>query len=245
MSFEEVAHSYDKIVGKEGHYFHQHVIIPSLIKLFDFKTYEAPKLLDLGCGQGFLQEHVPKNVLFTGVDASTSLINLAKQKRKGTFEVHDLTKPLSLKEKAFTHITLILSLQNMGHLEIVLKSARDHLAKDGKLFIVLNHPCFRIPRQTSWGIDEVKKIQYRRIDRYLTPLVIPIAMAPSKKEDSEMTSSYHHPISSYINILGNLSLSVTHMEEWISDKQSSGKTAKMENRSREEIPLFLLLQAGH
>ena len=82
MSFEEVAHSYDKIVGKEGHYFHQHVIIPNLLKLFDFKKYEAPKLLDLGCGQGFLQEHVPKNVAFTGVDASTSLINLAKQKRK-------------------------------------------------------------------------------------------------------------------------------------------------------------------
>jgi hypothetical protein len=35
------------------------------------------------------------------------------------------------------------------------------------------------------------------------------------------------------------------MEEWISDKQSSGKFAKMENRSREEIPLFLLLQARH
>jgi ubiquinone/menaquinone biosynthesis C-methylase UbiE len=245
MSWEEVAHSYDKIVGKEGHYFHQHVIMPNLLKLLHFEKHEEPKLLDLGCGQGFLQEHIPASVKYTGVDASQSLINLAKKRRKGVFEVHDLTKPLSLKEKAFTHITLILSLQNMGPPEIVLKSAKEHLAKNGTIFIVLNHPCFRIPRQTSWGIDEPKKIQYRRIDRYLTPLVIPITMAPSKKEESEVTTSYHYPISSYINILGNLSLGVTHMEEWISDKQSTGKFAKMENRSREEIPLFLLLQARH
>ena len=245
MSWEEVAYSYDKIVGKDGHYFHQHVIMPNLSKLFHFEKYESPKLLDLGCGQGFLQEHLPKSVKYTGVDASASLINLAKQKRKGTFEVHDLTKPLSLKEKEFTHITIILALQNMGPPEIVLKSAKNHLAKNGKLSIVLNHPCFRVPRQTSWGIDEDKKIQYRRIDRYLTPLVIPISMSPSKKEDSEITSSYHYPMSTYINILGDLSLGVNHMEEWISDKQSTGKFAKMENRSREEIPLFLLLQASN
>ncbi len=244
MSWEQVAHSYDKIVGKEGHYFHQHVIMPNLTKLFHFEKHATPKLLDLGCGQGFLQEHLPKSVGYTGIDASKSLIALAKQKRKGTFEVHDLTKPLSLKEKKFTHITLILSLQNMGPPDVVLKSAKDHLAENGKIFIVLNHPCFRIPRQTSWGIDEAKKIQFRRIDRYLTPLIIPIAMAPSKKEDSEMTSSYHYPISTYINILGSLSLGVTHMEEWISDKDSTGKFAKMENRSRDEIPLFLLIEAS-
>ncbi len=245
MSWEEVAHSYDKIVGKEGHYFHQHVIMPNLTKLFQFKDYQSPKLLDLGCGQGFLGEHLPKNVAYTGVDASPSLIALAKQKRKGSFEVHDLTKPLSLKEKQFTHITLILSLQNMGPPEVVLESAKNHLVKGGKLFIVLNHPCFRIPRQSSWGIDEPKKIQYRRIDRYLTPLVIPITMAPSKKEESEITSSHHYPISKYVNVLGDLSMGVTRMEEWISDKQSTGKFAKMENRSREEIPLFLLIQASH
>ena len=245
MSWEEVAHSYDKIVGKEGHYFHQHVIMPNLSKLFHFEKYETPKLLDLGCGQGFLQEHIPKAVKYTGIDASASLIKLAQQKRKGTFAVHDLTKPLILKEKEFTHITLILSLQNMGPPDTVLKSAKEHLAKNGNLFIVLNHPCFRIPRQTSWGIDEPKKIQYRRIDRYLTPMVIPIAMAPSKKEESEVTSSHHYPVSTYINTLGNLGLAVSHMEEWVSDKVSTGKFAKMENRSREEIPLFLLLQARH
>ena len=121
MSWEEVAHSYDKIVGKEGHYFHQHVIMPNLTKLFHFEKYNSPKLLDLGCGQGFLQEHLPKSVKYTGIDASKSLIDLAKQKRKGSFQVHDLTKPLDLPEKEFTHITLILSLQNMGHPDVVLK----------------------------------------------------------------------------------------------------------------------------
>jgi len=33
------------------------------------------------------------------------------------------------------------------------------------------------------------------------------------------------------------------MEEWISDKKSTGAKARMENRSREEFPLFLALLA--
>jgi SAM-dependent methyltransferase len=243
MSWEEVAHSYDKIVGKEGHYYHQKVILPNLIKRFDFDKHEQAKLLDLGCGQGFLQEHLPKDVKYTGVDASKSLIDFAKKRRKGNFFIQDLTKPLDLKEKDFTHITLVLCLQNMGPPEVVLKSAKNHLANDGKLFIILNHPVFRIPRQTSWGVDESKKIQFRRIDRYLSPLEIPISMSPSKKEKSEMTTSYHYPVSTYINILGDLSMGVCHMEEWISDKLSEGKNAKMENRSRVEIPLFMLIEA--
>jgi SAM-dependent methyltransferase len=243
MSWEEVAHSYDKIVGKEGHYYHQKVIIPNLTKRFEFEKYEKPKVLDLGCGQGFLQEHIPKKVKYTGVDASQSLIELAKKRRSGNFFVEDLRKPLDLKEKDFTHITLVLCLQNMGPPEVVLKSAKNHLAKDGKLFIILNHPIFRIPRQTSWGVDERNKIQYRRIDRYLTPLEIPISMAPSKKADSEITTSYHYPVSTYINILGDLSMGTSHMEEWVSDRVSEGKYAKMENRSRVEIPLFMLIEA--
>ena len=237
MNWEEVAQSYDKIVGKEGHYYHKQVIVPKLLKACSFQEGDA--LLDLGCGQGFFQEYLPKAVDYVGVDASPSLINLAKR-RKGKWILHDLTKPLALPER-FTHVTCILSLQNIGSIDVVIKSAYDHLHKNGRIFLILNHPCFRIPRQSSWGIDEAKKIQYRRVDRYLTPLTIPIQMTPGKGE-STITESHHAPISTYINALSHAGFGISRLEEWISDKQSEGRLAKMENRRRQEFPLFMMIE---
>lgn len=245
MSWQEVADWYDKLVGKSGHYFHETIIIPKLLDLFSFEDYASPKVLDLGSGVGILARQIPKTIPYTGIDISKNMCEIAKKRSQRTFIVQDLTKPFSLKEKDFTHIVFILSLQNMEDEKVALETASKHLAKEGKLYIVLNHPCFRIPRQTSWGIDREKKLQYRQINRYLSPLSIPIQMNPSQKESSEMTTSYHRPISSYVNTLGALGLGVTHMEEWISEKQSEGKMAKMENRARTEFPLFLLMIAEH
>lgn len=245
LGWEEIADSYDKIVGKLGHYYHEHVIFPHLTKLWELENFPAPKFLDLGCGQGILTQYLPKKAFYMGLDASPSLIEKAKKERKGLFSVQDVCSPFDLPEKEFSHIHFILSLQNMPHPKIALENAAKHLSKQGKLFIILNHPCFRIPRQTSWGIDLERKIQYRRIDHYLTPLSIPIHMKPSKGAASEVTTSYHFPLSHFVNLLGACKLGVTHMEEWSSDKVSGGSLRKMENRARQEFPLFLLLVAQH
>src|SRR5262249_49920639 len=106
---------------------------------------------------------------------------------------------------------------------------------------VLNHPCFRIPRQSSWQVDSEKKIQYRRLDRYLSPMQIPINAHPSKGERSATTLSFHHPLSAYSQWLRDAGFVISCMEEWCSDKVSTGSAAKMENRSRAEFPLFLTL----
>lgn len=235
-SWEIVASWYDKIVGKSGHYFHEEIIFPKLKKLCAFDANS--KILDMGSGTGVLANHIPKGASYLGIDASPEMV----KKTNAKCLVHDLTKPLILKEKDFTHIIFILSLQNMKDPAQALKNASDHLSDKGSIYLILNHPYFRIPRQTSWGIDEEKKIQYRRIDRYLSPLEIPITMNPGTA-NSATTFSYHFPLSTYINILGDLNLGITHMEEWISEKVSTGKSAKTENRARSEFPLFLFLIA--
>lgn len=193
-SWEEIAGWYDKIVGDKGHYFHKHVIFPKLLPLLALDRSEKPKLLDLGCGQGILRSVIPQKVNYTGVDASSSLIAKARERTKGSFYLHDVTKPFSLEEKDFTHATIILALQNMAEIAPVFENARRHLAPGGNLFIVLNHPCFRIPRQSSWGIDSTKKIQYRRLDRYLGSMAIPVQMHPSQKDASPSQTSFHHPL---------------------------------------------------
>lgn len=241
-SWESSSSWYDDIVGQKGHYYHEHIIIPKLLSLLNVSKTKTPSILDLACGQGILARSIPKQVEYVGVDISPSLIKAAKSRSKNPshkFFIGDVTKKLPFPIKKFSHIIIILALQNIEKPEMVLKNISDYLAPDGQLFLVLNHPCFRIPRQSSWGIDEKKKLQYRRIDSYISPMKIPIQTHPGKKEGQ--TWSFHHPLSDFSRWLHQENFVISLMEEWISDKTSSGAKARMENRARKEFPLFLAL----
>lgn len=239
-SWKQVSKWYDEIVSRGGHTYHREVIFPELKKWYTFKKTDA--ILDLGCGQGVLARELPKGVYYLGIDAGKPLIQKAKEYSKHHFIVGDVTKPLNLEKKDFSHVFIILALQNMQEGEKVLLNGAKHLRKGGKLILILNHPCFRIPRQSNWGVDEEKKLQYRRIDRYFSPMEVPIQIHPSQKEKSETTFSYHHPISTYSKWMVKNGLSITKLEEWCSHKSSTGKWAKMENRARGEFPLFLAME---
>lgn len=245
-SWEDVSSWYDSLTSQEGHYYHQHVVIPGVLKLLELEKIPQTSLLDLGCGQGVLGRAIPENVRYHGVDISPSFLAQARSynKRKNQkYTEGDITKPLPIKDEVFTHAASILALQNIEKPVVALKEAGKFLAPSGKLVIVMNHPCFRIPRQSSWGIDQQKKIQYRRLDLYLSPLKIPIQTHPSKKEASSSTWSFHYPLSAYFQFLAEAQFVVTDVQEWISPKQSTGKNAKMENRARAEFPLFLAIKA--
>ncbi len=243
--WENVDQWYDQIVGTAGHYYHKNVVLPKLLNLLDFKSFQSPSLLDLACGQGILASNIPPNVAYTGVDLAPSLIAAAqaKQKKGQSFIVSDICEPLPLDKKDFTHATIVLALQNVEHPAAALKNASKHLKDGGLLAVVLNHPCFRIPRQSSWVVEPSKKMQSRRIDRYLSPLQIPIQMNPGKGQKAETTWSFHHSLSDYSRFLADAGFAIMLIEEWVSDKTSTGKNAKMENRAREEFPLFLTLLA--
>lgn len=238
-SWESSHKWYDALVGDKGHYYHEHVILPNALRLLALKTGDS--LLDLGCGQGILSRHLPPGVKYTGVDASPSLVQQAKKRSPHSFTVGDLCKPLNF--SGFSHAAMILVLQNVEGYEQAIASGASALKSGGKFLIVLNHPCFRIPRQSAWGVDEGKKLQYRRVDLYMSPLKIPIQTHPGSQEPSPQTWSFHHPLSHYVAALAKAGCVIEDLQEWTSDKKSSGPKARMENRSREEFPLFLAILA--
>ena len=243
-SWEGVEGWYSSCVGEKGHHYHQSLILPGALRLLEIASVKS--LLDLGCGQGVLARALPKFVEYVGIDASAALITEAKKltKRPQTqFVTASATEDLPIEKHNFDAAVFILSLQNMERQDHAILQAFKHLRKGGKLLLVLNHPCFRIPRQSSWDVDEKNKLQSRRINRYLSPLKIPIQMAPSKGERSEETWSFHHSLSDYSLFLSRAGFVISALEEWVSDKKSEGKFAKMEDRARSEIPLFLAICA--
>ncbi len=234
-SWQGVSKWYNKIVGEEGHYYHQHVVIPGVIRLLQIKNGDS--LVDLACGNGVLRRNIKNNIEYLGVDISRNLIDEAKRMtREGKFMVADVSKKIDYNGN-FDFATIILALQNIKDFGGVIKNAANLLKKNGKLIIVLNHPCFRIPRQSSWEIDKNNKLEYRRINRYMSPLEVPIGVG------GNITWSFHNPISAYFKELKENGFAIENLEEWTSDKTSMGGAKKMEDRARVEFPLFMTLVA--
>lgn len=243
-SWQKVSKWYNKTVGDEGHYYHQNIIMPNLKRILNLKENES--LLDLACGQGILERNMNEKIEYVGVDLASSLIREANDKKinsKHKFIIADVSKDLLISKTDFDNGAIVLALQNIKKEFAVIRNFSKHLKKNGKLVIVLNHPIFRIPRHSSWGEDMTNgKIQYRRIDDYMTPQEIPIVANPGKRE-SENTWSYHYPLSAYSEMLSDNGFLIEKIEEWVSDKKSTGGKARMENRSREEIPMFMAILA--
>lgn len=240
-SWNKVSKWYNKGVGDKGNYFHQNIIIPRSLELLNLQT--GSSLIDLACGQGVLARQIPKNVPYLGVDLSSDLINEARRRDQSPIHeyiVDDVTKPIDQPSQKHTHATCLLALQNIRHPQSLFDNVTKVLKSDGLFLIVINHPCFRIPRQTSWEIDPKSKIQYRRINRYLSPLEIPITTHPGEK-NSPLTWSFHFSLSDYSRFLNKSNFVIKEIQEWVSNRESTGKTSKMENLSRQEFPMFMAI----
>lgn len=242
-SWQQAASWYDNCVREEGHYYHRTLILPNLLKILGKKP--TGSLLDLGCGQGVLERAIPSSLEYVGVDSASDLLDEAKKRahsQTSLFLKQDLCEEFSL-DQSFNWACFLLSLQNIENPKIAIANAAKHLKKKGKLVLVLNHPCFRIPRQSSWGVDETSKSQYRKISRYMSFMEVPIQTNPGKKQNSNVTYSYHFPLSDLFSWLAKEHLVVLTLNEWCSNKVSQGAKARMEMRAKKEFPLFLTLIA--
>jgi ubiquinone/menaquinone biosynthesis C-methylase UbiE len=243
-SWEPVSNWYDQIVSKDGHYYHQEVIFPFLQEYVFKDLKKETSVLELACGQGVLERKLKKEHQYVGLDLSKGLLKAAEKEKiseSHRFIEQDVTAPFSLNQ-LFDVGFIILALQNFKNPEGAILNLSQHIKVQGRVILVLNHPIFRIPRQSSWGVDEAKKIQFRRVDRYMTPMEIPIAMQPSKGQESSQTFSYHHPLSFFSKLFQEHGFCINRIEELCSNKKSEGGAKKMEDRARSEFPLFMVIE---
>ena len=220
------------------------VILPGASRLLDLKKGET--LVDIACGTGFFSREFHKlGVKVVGVDAAPELIQIAKKQssREIAYYVSDVKNMSFLRSGMADAAVIILALQNIDDIAPVMREARRVLKLDGRLVFVINHPAFRIPKLTGWGWDEGQRLQYRRVNGYMTELKVPIEMHPGERK-REVTWSFHRPLQFYFGALRDAGFAVADLEEWISHKVSQpGPKAKTEDRARKEFPMFLAVKA--
>jgi SAM-dependent methyltransferase len=246
-SWDPLATWYNGWVGEAGSEHHREVAVPAAMRLL--ALHSGDRILDVGCGQGVLAPAVARaGAEYVGIDASPRLLEMGRKLhgRDGRFLLGDArtlqTQP-NLEPHSFDGVVFLLSLQDMDPLEPVLAGAAWALKQQGRVVLVLTHPAFRIPRQSGWGWDDGRKLAYRRVDRYLTPLPVPLSPLGGRNA-GVVTRSFHRPISDYVNGLADQGLWVDRMDELPAHKlHVEGGTPKAESLARKEIPLFLALRA--
>ena len=242
-SWGNVASWYDEMLEEKDGTYQKNVILPNILRLLDIKKGEV--VLDLACGTGFFSREFFKNgAKVFGTDISPELIKIAKENspKEIKYFISPADRLTSIGDKSVDKIVIILAVQNIENISDVFGECHRVLKTDGKLFLIMNHPAFRIPKKSSWGFDEKNKIQYRRMDEYMSESKSKIEMHPGK-DGGESTVSFHRPLQSYFKMLNKNGFCVTGLEEWISDKKSQpGPRATAEDKARKEFPFFLFIE---
>jgi ubiquinone/menaquinone biosynthesis C-methylase UbiE len=269
-SWEHVAAWYDDLIEERGSDHHENVIIPNTLRLLGMKSGET--VLDVACGQGVLcRKLAGLGVSSVGVDAAPSLISAAKRLSERSpnsnasidYRVSDARDLGSLGVANLDAATCIMAMMNINPLEPVMTGIAGALREGGRCVVVVLHPAFRSPGQTSWGWDGAeatpsskpaqrkkssapKLAQFRRVDGYLSPGVRDIVMNPgaaAKGHTPVVTQTFHRSIQAYVKGFAAAGLLVNALEEWPSARQSEpGPRAAEENRARREIPMFLAIR---
>jgi SAM-dependent methyltransferase len=234
-------------VGDKGSDYHRHVILPAALRLLAPQPGE--RFLDVCCGQGVLTrlllDHGAGFVL--AVDSSRALIAAAQARGPRDPRVRCVVRDArhlgSLADGSFDAAACVMAVQDTDGVPALLAGLAAALRAHGRAVIIMMHPCFRVPRQSEWGWDAEKKTQYRRIDRYATPMNVPIATRPGR-DPGQQTVFYHRPLAAYLNALGDAGLAVVACEELLTHRRSEpGGHSRGENRAGLEIPVFLALKA--
>ena len=242
-SWGESAKWYSNYMEETENSYQKQVILPGLLKQLALKGGE--RVLDIACGQGFFARELAKvGAKVEGADISPELI--AEAKSFGNDIAYHVAPAHELKfaeSGAYDVATIILATQNIEDMKATFAEVSRVLRVGGRLILVLMHPAFRIPKFASWGWDEVARVQYRRVDRYLSEDRSELLVHPGQKE-SPVTISFHRPVRGFAQALFANHFAVTGLDEWISHKKSqSGPRRVAEDRSRVEIPLFMMIEA--
>lgn len=119
------------------------LIMPWVLNKTIIKTHANSKIIDIGCGCGFLTNMIYKNDRheITGIDISPASIEYAKNKYPNiTFLCEDICEMTGFAK--FDLCLAIMVLNNMPDIKSFFRTISNLLIEGGTLILVLPHPCF-------------------------------------------------------------------------------------------------------
>ena len=203
--WQEIAQTYNNIVGEKGDIMHEKVINPIVIDfLGDLK---GKVVFDAGCGNGYMSRILSKTASrVVGVDFTERLIKLARQCPNPSnleFFVDDLEK-LKFPNNTFDVILCNMVLMDVERMSYVIMELSRVLKRDGTLVISTIHPCFENPPYTYSIVDSHGELTGRVVRNYFeTGLVIDEKQNVVK---GQFYQHYHYMLQDYLNTFSRANL---------------------------------------
>ncbi len=212
-----------------------------LFKYIKNTLNKPKKILDAGCGSGWLLEKLKNELTETeifGCDYSSELLIIAKNNNSEIdIRLLDLEKNLPYEKNFFDCIIMNMVVQDTNNLEKVFLNISQMLKKDGELIITIPNPYY------SYPIAEWKRSIVGKILRLKPKMLIKKSYNQHLSINREFANgkiqSNFYPLETYINTARNSGLIINDYNEIKSHEDSINFDLKYQSF---RYPLILLLK---
>lgn len=184
-------------------------------------SIEGKTILDLGCGTGIFtflfEEYNPAELL--AIDLSDEMLNIAKEKalKKNSiaqFLQGDVSEAASYPAKEFDFIFSSTTTHYIANLNKLFENIHNCLKTGGTCIISIIHPVYSamypIEHGNEFPTDDEWTVRYldQRKRTYIQPWI-----EYNDEFENQLSSSYHHTFSDYVNAIINAGLKIEEIQE--------------------------------
>lgn len=182
----------------------EYVTKPCILR--NLKESNSKRVVDLGCGSGYLTHEISKVVdECWGIDQSIRSISIAKTKYSSS-NLHFIASSIKMYEFPKKVDTCVANMVFMGdpQWQDSISHLYGELPFGGRLLFTITHPCFW-PKY--WNYDNELWFDY------CTETYIEADFTISLEKSFGITTHIHRPLSQYINDLITVGFSIEKLEE--------------------------------
>jgi SAM-dependent methyltransferase len=246
--WDQLAAWRDYRMGERGDLWHRAILDPTLLAVVG--NVQGQRVLDLGCGNGYLtrrwaQAGAAESV---GVDASAASIRLARRRearrRSGARFIRDDAARLgALDDHHFDLAVAHMSLMDIENAEGTVRAIGRVVRPGGRFVFSIAHPCFDVDLRSMWVVEHrvYDHTVFRKVAGYREEKAVRVPWKISEKETA-YTLSYHRPLPTYVRYLRAAGFAVVRMEEPLPEAEAIRRSPQ--GRYMLEIPLHLVVEAG-
>jgi ubiquinone/menaquinone biosynthesis C-methylase UbiE len=239
---------YDAKQGDRGDLWHRTLIDPALLDAVGVVPRGA-RLLDVGCGNGYLARAFARRGLeVTGVERSSELVALARASEEReplgvTYREGDAANLAGLEDASFELAIANMSLMDIEDAHSAIREVGRVTRSGGRFVFSISHPCFDVDTRSAYVVERTpdgeatifrKVAGYRKLhsDRYL--------WGPDDGSVA-VTVGFHRPLSWYAHELRGSGWVLVDLHE--PAPLAGFGSRRVEPAWVEAIPLHLVVEA--
>ena len=243
-SWDNMAAWLDEKHGDTGDLWHRALIDPALLALIG--DVNGLQVLEVACGNGYLSRRLARmGAQVTSVDASSALIERAQAHEMRdplsiTYHISDAASLSMLDTESFDLVVCNMALMDMEDAASAIIEIARVLRPRGRFVASLEHPCFEHGPSTAWILEQSAgqpPILWRKVSHYreVAPYTI------NWKEQQWQTTTYHRPLSWYMQALRTAGFALTALEEPVPQEEFLAGSSQGEWIA--QIPLHVVFEA--